>query len=123
MGNVDVAMLLLEHGADMAGVDYVSGTPLPRASDKGHLNIVEFLLEHDVKVDARGMRGITPLNMASSNGDLNVARVLLRHGGRQNYHRENTYPLVGNHPQEHELCKSSTNQCLHLIRFLVPKNL
>ena len=86
MGNAGVAMLLLEHGADMAGQDYVSATPLFRASDKGHLDIVELLLKHHVNVDARDARGITPLNMASSNGDLNVARALLRHGASAELH-------------------------------------
>ena len=86
VGNVGVAKLLLEHGADMAGPDYVAATPLLRASDKGHFEVVEFLLERNVDVDAPDLRGITPLNMASANGDLKIVRALLRHGALADSH-------------------------------------
>ena len=78
--NVDITMLLLENGADVAAPDRASLTPLAVASQKACLDIMESLLDHHADVDRHDKRVETPLHYASIQGELDVARMLLRYG-------------------------------------------
>ena len=59
-GNVDVMVLLLEHGADVATLSSVRSTPLHEASKRGRLDLMSPLLGHHADVNAQDTSGKTP---------------------------------------------------------------
>ena len=77
---MDVARLLLEHGADVNARNKDSVTPLHIAAGEGHVDVARLLLEHGAYVNARSEYGLTPLYYAAVNGRLDVARLLLERG-------------------------------------------
>jgi ankyrin repeat protein len=79
-GFVEVARILLKHGADIEARDDGDWSPLERAITRGHVELPRVLLEHGANVNAQDMSGCTPLYFASDWGDLAAAQVLLRHG-------------------------------------------
>jgi len=79
-GNVDIALLLLDHGAKVNTLDDEGWSPLHRASRCGRLDVLELLLEQQADVNIPGNDEQTPLYLASQDGKLEVARVLLRYG-------------------------------------------
>ena len=44
-GNVEIASMLIAHGANLRSTDYENSTPLHAASLEGHLGIVQLLFE------------------------------------------------------------------------------
>ncbi|KAF8474426.1 hypothetical protein DFH94DRAFT_129537 [Russula ochroleuca] len=98
----DVALLLLEHGADVnariehEGEDDEGVTPLHlAAADYGRVEVVRVLLEHGANVGAEDNKGRTPLHEAADyrriegnygrvegyvSGKVELVRVLLEHG-------------------------------------------
>ena len=78
--HADVALLLLEHGADANAQDYRKKTALLKASEDGHVEIVRVLLKQAADIEGRGGEGWSPLERASSAGHVDVVRVLLEHG-------------------------------------------
>ena len=80
IGNVEIALLLLEHGADVNIVDAEGWTPLLRASLSGRRDDVELLLKHHANVNLQERPGDTALNLAALNGELEIVRMLLHHG-------------------------------------------
>jgi RNA polymerase sigma-70 factor, ECF subfamily len=81
-GELDVAKLLLEHGADVDAKGYFGGTGLHWAAHNGHTEVVEWLLErganpnlHDAKFGAR------PPGWATQNGHREIARRIVAGGG------------------------------------------
>lgn len=79
-GNIDLTMLLLEHGADVTSLNGQGLTPVHEASKRARLDMVELLLDRQVGVDIPDWGGRTPLAQASFEGELGVAQVLLRYG-------------------------------------------
>jgi ankyrin repeat protein len=74
-GNVELAKLFLEHGADpnqRAGV-----TPLVLACQEGDLEMARLLLEHGADPNACGNDGLTPLIRMSRSGNLEMVELLL----------------------------------------------
>ncbi len=93
-GDVEVARVLLEHGADREARDNVDYSPLERASLEGHVELVQILLEYGADADARDTEGCTPLYLASSWGKPAVVRALLKHGADVNARdKDNWTPL------------------------------
>jgi ankyrin repeat protein len=80
MGFVEVARILLKHGADIEARDRNDWSPLERATTKGHVEVTRVLLEHGANVSAQDKGRRTPLYLASVHGKPAVAQVLLRHG-------------------------------------------
>ena len=78
--NVEMALLLLEHDADVDTMDEKDVTALYRASESDHRDIVEFLLDHHAIVNMRSRNGETALAVASKEGHFEIAQILLRHG-------------------------------------------
>jgi len=78
--NVDLSVLLLEHGADTTAMNIWGLTPLHEASMRGRLDIIELLLDHHTDINIQDSRGYTALTAASLDGELNAARILLRRG-------------------------------------------
>jgi ankyrin repeat protein len=83
-GHVDVAQLLLRHGADANARDSSKCTPLRLALRNEHMVVARVLLEHGVDTEARDQDGSSALEWASEHGDVEAARVLLEHGADVN---------------------------------------
>ena len=79
-GHVDVAQLLIEHGADVVAQDEYGSTPLHQASKGGGVDLPRLLIQHGAKAAAQNEHGWTPLHMASSWGHVDLARLLIQHG-------------------------------------------
>ena len=91
---VDVARLLIEHGADATAQGNFGMTPLHRASERGDVDVARLLIEHGAEATAQSMDGTTPLHQASFEGHVDVARLLIEHGADATAQRDDgTTPL------------------------------
>ena len=99
VGHVDVARLLIEHGADVAAQRRDGMRPLHQASERGDVDMAWLLIEHGADVAAQEWDGATPLHRASERGHVDMARLLIEHGadaaarregGRSPLHRAST---------------------------------
>jgi hypothetical protein len=79
-GNIEIALLLLEHGADVNTMDERDMTPLYRAAESGRRDIVEFLLDHHADVDMRSQYDETALMVAARDGQFEVVQILQSRG-------------------------------------------
>ena len=79
-GNVQVARVLLENGADREARDRYDWSPLERASGGGNLELIQVLLEHGADPNARDARGRSLLYLSSDWGRPAVVLTLLKHG-------------------------------------------
>ena len=84
-GNLEVALKLLEYGADINAENAFGSTPLHWASRGHHFedgSVLRLLLKHGGDVNSRDTRGLTPLHEAlgSEGGGLKVVPLLLKHG-------------------------------------------
>lgn len=59
--HIQIAIMLLENGADPDATDHFESTPLHRAAAKGNLKMVQILLKHNASVNIRDSEGNTPL--------------------------------------------------------------
>ncbi|KAJ7143644.1 vegetative incompatibility protein HET-E-1, partial [Mycena filopes] len=84
-GNIEVACLLLDHGADVNAPPGECGTALQAAVSHGKVEVAHLLLHHGADVNAPpGERYGTALQAASFRGEVTVARLLLEHGADVN---------------------------------------
>ena len=60
-GHLEVARVLIEHGADVIALDGRGATPLHYASHNGHVEVARFLINHGADVTVRSGDGSTPL--------------------------------------------------------------
>ena len=58
-GQVGMARLLIEHGADAAAQSKDGMTPLHRASEKGQVDVARLLIEHGTNATAQSEDGTT----------------------------------------------------------------
>ena len=80
-GHIDVAQVLLDHGAVVSAQDIHDQTPLSWASYEGHIDLVRLLLEHGANVNAQNNYDhSTALHRAVGNLRLDITRLLLDHG-------------------------------------------
>lgn len=81
-GNLDAAILLLDHGADIDSTSrhVLGATVLQLASQNGHMKIVEFLLDRGASVDIEDEFRSTPMIDAARHGHFDIVEVLLDHG-------------------------------------------
>jgi len=59
---VDLARLLVEHGADVTAQDTDGSTPLHSASAMGSVDLARFLVEHGADVTTQQKDGAIPLH-------------------------------------------------------------
>jgi ankyrin repeat protein len=86
-GNLEVANLLIEAGADinLKASDSKRGwAPIHYAARYNNLNIVELLMGLSVNKEATTSFGLTPLIVATEFGHLNIIDFLLRKGANKN---------------------------------------
>jgi cytochrome c len=79
-GHDEVAVLLIERGANVNVSTSALGTPLHSAAKAGNARVALLLLERGANVDARQGSGYTPLHLAAEQGQVEVLRVLIDHG-------------------------------------------
>lgn len=80
-GNVDVVRLLLDHGADLKGVESTLGqNALMRAVAENHVEVVRLLIARGADVRQRSKNRFTPLLFAAQQGNIELARMLLDAG-------------------------------------------
>jgi ankyrin repeat protein len=80
-GNLKVACMLIERGADVSALDKYGHTPLHLASKAGKLEVARMLIERGADVSAQDKGGQTPLHLASHVGRRpEVARMLIERG-------------------------------------------
>ena len=85
-GNLEIAQLLIGHGADVNAPDKWGDRPFHRAVRSRSLDLVELLLKSGADIGARGMSGSSPLHEALENGNLDIARLLIGYGANVNAH-------------------------------------
>ena len=78
-GHEQIALLLLEHQADVSAEDTSGRTPLTHAAIEGQETVVRLLVQHQADVSARDTGGLTALHGATFMGHETVARLLLEH--------------------------------------------
>lgn len=100
-GAIEVASLLLEHGADVNAQGGGYGSALQAASANGHAKIVALLLDHGADVNTRGGKLGSALHIAlhdmSSFGSVEIAGLLLDKGADFDIHEghsENAPPAL-----------------------------
>jgi len=80
-GDVELAQVLLEHGAEIDARDIGGETPIFLASECEHVELVQFLLKQGADAEARkDEMDLSLLEDALVSGCIEVARVLLEHG-------------------------------------------
>ena len=108
MGHVDVAQVLLDHGADVKAQDNYHQTPLSWASSGESPEIVRLLLEHGANVNTQNNHNCyTPLHNASYSGKLESVRLLLDHGADVHIRNENglTPFQLATHKKHHDIAQ------------------
>jgi ankyrin repeat protein len=65
-GHVEVASVLVEHGADVSAKGQDGDTPLHHALDGGHIDVTKFIIEHGADVLAKNKFRWTLLHQALS---------------------------------------------------------
>jgi ankyrin repeat protein len=79
-GHKQVALFLLERGADVSAQEKYGKTPLHLASLWGHVEVAYLLIERGADVSAQDKAGETPLHLASRWGRVEVAHMLMERG-------------------------------------------
>ncbi len=108
--DIDTALSLLQHGADVNILDQDNLSPLHQASQSGRLDIVRLLLEHNADLELPNNLGQTPLELASGRGELEVSRLLLQRGADVNSR---------NNDGQSSLRITSPNGHLEVVRLLI----
>src|SRR6267142_2341996 len=79
-GNVKVARILVEYGADVSAQNNEGSTPLHLVSRSGSMDLAWLLVKHGADVSANNKRRSTPLHQASVYGLVDLAQFLVEHG-------------------------------------------
>ena len=80
-GELEIAEILLQNGANVNAVDLSGKSSLQRATEAGHSTIVDLLLKHKADVNLQESKECwTPLHVTAWTGKLNICQLLLKHG-------------------------------------------
>ena len=85
-GQLEIARMLLDAGAEVDALDSDASTPLHDAALRGHAEVVALLLERGADVHRRDFNGAYSLSFAVSGGDTTVIRQVVD-AGADFYHR------------------------------------
>ena len=78
--NVEIAEFLIQHGADVNGLDPYGRTALGFFASADNAPLAECLIDHGARVNAEDRQGETPLHAAAREGSLNAAKLLVSKG-------------------------------------------
>ena len=82
--HLDMARLLLEHGADVHALGYENNhelnPPIVLAAWEGGLEMLRLLLQYGADPNARSSNGVTPLSTAMRHGKSDRVELLKAHG-------------------------------------------
>lgn len=78
-GNPEIANLLIQHGAQINGLQGHDKTALQVASRNGNFGMVQFLLAHDADIHEINAAGNTAIHEALEGGHINIANHLVEH--------------------------------------------
>jgi ankyrin repeat protein/L-ascorbate metabolism protein UlaG (beta-lactamase superfamily) len=84
-GNVEMARLLLDAGADIDGYDSDESTPLDVAALRRHREMVSFLIQRGADVNRRDKNLACPISFAAFGGDSTIVRMLVDAGSDLNF--------------------------------------
>ena len=93
-GDLELARLLVQAGADLELRDQNGHTPLKRAATHGHLSVAKYLLDEGADVNAEDKRGNVPLNSAASHGNSALVSLLLEQGAEVNRSNKSGYSAL-----------------------------
>merc|ERR1719329_396243 len=79
-GNLTLAEILLDAGANANVTTDLKMTPLLVAAFNGHADVVSFLFARKVDIEQRGPCGGTALYVAAQEGRRHVAEILIQQG-------------------------------------------
>ena len=79
-GQTEVALALIELGADVNVLGTNGATPLSCAAGNNDVRLVLALVKTGAVVDSLSGQGLTPLHIATCSNNLKVVSVLVRHG-------------------------------------------
>ena len=86
-GYIDIAGLLLQHGANPNyAFDQDNWTLLHLASSDGSNEIIQLLLKYGADANPSDAAGLSPLQEASRRGHVGAIQLLLEHGANLNHH-------------------------------------
>ena len=79
-GNIKVAQILIENGADPNAANVEGRTPIFNAAEEGRREVAQLLIENGADLDVRGEDGYTPLDWAAMYGSgSGVFQLLFKH--------------------------------------------
>lgn len=78
---IDIVKELIKAGANINYAN-ISGSPLTKAAERGHLEAVKELIKAGADVNFRDMREITALMYATQNGHLEIVQELIKAGAK-----------------------------------------
>jgi ankyrin repeat protein len=107
---VEIAYLLLNHGADPKQ-EGRNGTPIYGAASGGHIDVAKFFLQHGNKVDGKG--GHRPVHRAIMNSQKEMVVFLVENGAQ----------LVDYNGQDNLLHSAAYNNQLEIAKYLHKKGL
>ena len=91
-GQTQIAVLLLQHGADVHAKDNKGWTPLHRTARNGNTEIAVQLLQHGADIHAKQNNNWTPLHYATRYCDIpELTKLLLQHGADVNAKEEDNW--------------------------------
>ncbi|MEC8882674.1 MAG: ankyrin repeat domain-containing protein [Pseudomonadota bacterium] len=79
-GNLDLATLLIQNGADVHATDQTEKTPLMYAAEVGDIELATLLIHNGADVNATDQTGNTPLMYAAAADNIDLATLLLHNG-------------------------------------------
>ena len=92
-GNVEIAAMLIQHGADVNRRNYSLRTPLHWAAQEGEIEVAEILIENGAEVNTLDDKGFSPLYNAAGENNYEFAEMLLNHGADIDY-TEDATPFI-----------------------------
>ncbi|KAF5609187.1 ankyrin repeat domain-containing protein [Fusarium pseudoanthophilum] len=90
-GSLEIARLLIEHGAILEVTDNDKNTPLHYASACGHMEMARFLLDKGADIESRNNIQQTPFLVAAVKGKIVVIRMLAEYGADREAKDKNGY--------------------------------
>lgn len=93
-GNVELARILIEAGADIECGDTDESTPLQVACMRRHAEMVAYLLSKGADPNRRDRNGAYAVSFATAAGDSAIVEQLLRAGADLNFRNKDGYTLL-----------------------------